>query len=138
VSILCALVRLLCKTTGEIDKEATMAQFMLFIRGGDDETRDYTPEQHQQVIQRYIDWAAQLRREGRNHGGDELKAGGKVVRMRDGRAVVDGPYTETKEAIGGYFMIEAADLDEAAEVARGCPVLAHGGIVDIREINSNS
>jgi hypothetical protein len=118
-------------------KEATMAQFMLLIRGGDDATRDYTPEQYQQVIQRYIDWAAKLRREGRNHGGDELKQGGKVVRMRGGQAVVDGPYTETKEAIGGYFIIEAADLDEAAEIAKECPVLDHDGAVEVREINAN-
>jgi hypothetical protein len=108
-----------------------MAQFMLLIRGGDDQTRDYTPEQYQQVIQRYIDWSQKLRREGRNHGGDELKAGGKVVRVRDGQAVVDGPYTETKEAIGGYFIIEAA------EIAKECPVLLHHGAVEVREINQN-
>ena len=114
-----------------------MAKFMLLIRGGDDETRDYTPEQYQHVIQRYIDWSAKLRREGRNHGGDELKSGGKVVRMRGGQAVVDGPYAETKESIGGYFIIEAADLDEAAEIAKGCPVLLHDGAVEVREINAN-
>ena len=114
-----------------------MTQFMLLIRGGDDATRDYTPEQYQQVIQRYIEWSQQLRREGRNHGGDELKAGGKVVRMRGGQAIVDGPYAETKESIGGYFIIEAADLDEAAEIAKGCPVLLHDGVVEVREINSN-
>ena len=115
-----------------------MAQFMLLIRGGDDATRDYTPEQYQQVIQRYIEWSQQLRREGRNHGGDELKSGGKVVRMRGGQAVVDGPYAETKESIGGYFIIEAADLDEAAEIAKGCPALLHDGAVEVREINANS
>ena len=114
-----------------------MAQFMLLIRGGDDATRDYTPEQYQQVIQRYIEWSQQLRREGRNHGGDELKSGGKVVRVRSGQAVVDGPYAETKESIGGYFIIEAADLDEAAEIAKGCPVLLHDGAVEVREINAN-
>ena len=113
-----------------------MAQFMLLIRGGDDATRDYTPEQSQQLLQRYIDWSQQLRCEGRNHGGDELKVGGKVVRMRDSKAVVDGPFTETKESIGGYFIIEAADLDQAAEIAKGCPVLTHDGCVEVREINA--
>ncbi|MBK9941632.1 MAG: YciI family protein [Kouleothrix sp.] len=113
-----------------------MAQFMLLIRGGDDAIRDYTPEQYQQVIQRYIDWSARLRREGRNGGGDELKPGGKTVRTRDGRPFVDGPYPETKEAIGGYFLIEAADLDEAAMIAGECPVLGHGGCVEVREINA--
>jgi hypothetical protein len=114
-----------------------MAKFMLLIRGGDDEIRDYTPEQYQQVIQRYADWSQKLRSEGRNHGAEELKSEGKVVRMRDGQAVVDGPYAETKEAVGGYFIIEAADLDDAAEVAKGCPVFDHGGLVEVREINTN-
>ena len=114
-----------------------MAKFMLLIRGGDDATRGYTPEQAQQVLQRYIDWAARLRREGRNHGAEELKPGGKVVRTRGGQAMIDGPYSETKEAIGGYFLIEAADLNAAAEIAKECPVLDHGGLVEVREMNEN-
>jgi hypothetical protein len=56
-----------------------MAQFMLLIRGGDDGTRDYTPEQHQQLIQRYFAWSDQLRREDRYVGADELKSGGKLA-----------------------------------------------------------
>jgi hypothetical protein len=136
MSILTRLVRHSDKTTRNY-KEATMAKFMLLIRGGDEATRDYTPEQAQQVLQRYIDWAARLRAEGRNHGGEELKMGGKLVRMRGGQAVVDGPYAETKEAIGGYFIIEAADLDEAAEIAKQCPVLDHDGLVEVREINES-
>ncbi|MDP9374169.1 MAG: YciI family protein [Chloroflexota bacterium] len=114
-----------------------MAQFMLLIRGGDEGIEGYTPEQFQQMIQRYFDWSDQLRREGRYVGGDELKAGGNVVRRRGGQAVVDGPYAETKEAVGGYYLIEARDAAEAAEVAKGCPVLVDGGVVEVREINPN-
>ena len=112
-----------------------MAKFMLLIRGGDDATRDYTPEQYQQVIQRYIDWSGRLRAEGRNHGADELKPGGVTVRARDGRPAIDGPYPETKEAIGGYFIISADDLSHAATIATACPVLGHGGCVEVREIS---
>ncbi len=112
-----------------------MAQFMFLIRGDDDATRDYTPEQAQQVIQRYVDWARKLRGEGRYHGGDELKPGGATVRSRGGRPVIDGPYPEAKEAIGGYFLVEAADLAEASRIATECPVLDHGGCVEVREIS---
>lgn len=113
-----------------------MAQFMFLIRGGDEATRDYTPEQAQQVIQRYVDWARKLRGEGRYHGGDELKPGGATVRSRGGQPVIDGPYPEAKEAIGGYFIVEAADLAEASRIATECPVLDHGGCVEVREINA--
>lgn len=50
------------------------------------------------------------------------------------RAIVDGPYAETKDIIGGYTPIVAKDLDEAAELAKGCPVLESGGLVEVRPI----
>jgi hypothetical protein len=50
---------------------------------------------------------------------------------------MDGPYTETKESVGGYFIVEAASLDEAAEIAKECPALLHDGVVEVREINAN-
>ena len=76
-----------------------------------------------------------LRGEGRYHGGDELKPGGATVRSRGGQPVIDGPYPEAKEAIGGYFLVEAADLAEAGRIATECPVLDHGGCVEVREIS---
>ncbi len=111
-----------------------MAHFMFMLRGGDAEWNNYTPEQMQQEMQRYYDWGDQLRREGRYVGADQLKDGGSTVTMRGGSAVVDGPYTETKDAVGGYYHITAADLAEANEVAKGCPIILHGGIVEVREV----
>jgi hypothetical protein len=52
--------------------------------------------------------------------------------------VVDGPYTETKEVIGGYFLIEAADESEAVEIAKACPGLTRGGVVEVRGIIDHS
>lgn len=111
-----------------------MAKFLLLLRGGDAGTRDYTPEQFQQLVQMYDDWAARLHREGRIRGGERLGNGGHTVRVRDGETIVDGPYAETKENIGGYFLIETDDVREAAEIAKGCPILNHGGLVDVREV----
>ena len=82
----------------------------------------------------YFDWSDKLRGEGRMRGGDQLGRRPHRARMQGEQAVVDGPYAETKEAIGGYFLIDAASVDEAAEIAKGCPVLRHGGLVDVREI----
>ncbi len=111
-----------------------MSRYMLLLRNGNESDQELTPEQYQQLIQRYNDWTDRLRREGRLHGADELATGGLTVRARDGQPVVDGPYTETKEVVGGYYLIEAADEGEAAEIAKGCPIIEDGGLVEVRGI----
>ena len=59
---------------------------------------------------------------------------GKVISGTRGRFVTDGPFTESKEAIGGYFLICVDNLNEAIEIARQCPGLEHGAIVEIRPV----
>ncbi len=109
-----------------------MAQYMLLLRGG--EFKQYSPEEMQRIVERYFGWGNKLRSEGRYHGGDELRDGGRLVSVKNGK-VVDGPFTETKEVVGGYFLIEAQNLQEAAEISRECPHLSCGGAIEIREIN---
>ena len=111
-----------------------VTQFMFLLRGGAAEWNEYTPEQMQQEMQRYYDWGDQLRREGRYVSAEQLKDGGSTVTMSSDSAVIDGPYTETKDAVGGYYLITAANLAEANEVARGCPIILHGGLVEVREV----
>lgn len=67
-------------------------------------------------------------------GGDELKSSGRVLIGGEG-GITDGPFTESKEAVGGYFLIEAADYDAAVGIARECPALQHNGRVEIRQIS---
>src|SRR5258706_15978566 len=104
-----------------------MARFMLLIRGGVGDTVQRSPEDYQRILERYMAWSGKLRAEGRNLGGDELGDGGAGLRSRNGQVVVDGPFAEAKEAIGGYFLIEAADLNEATEIAKECPAVLGGG-----------
>lgn len=111
-----------------------MAQFMLLLRG-EGEFPVHSPEEMQKVLENYLAWADKLRKEGRYRGGEELKDGGRVLSVKNGRVTIDGPYTETKEIVGGYFSYDATNLDEATEIARGCPHLRYGGSVEIREIN---
>src|SRR6185503_12395802 len=69
-------------------------------------------------------------------GGDALQpvTTATTVRIRDGQTMTtDGPFAETKEALGGFYMIEAADLDEALELAAACPAAAYGS-VEVRPI----
>ena len=111
-----------------------MSQFMLFIRNGE-EPPELSPEQIQQAIQRFSAWARTLREQGKLVAAEKLKDNeGLLLRTRNGQIVVDGPFAETKETIGGYFIVEAGNLDEAVELTRECPALSSGGIVELREI----
>jgi hypothetical protein len=81
----------------------------------------------------YTEW---LRGEGILRGGDELapSSAATSVRVRDGRTLVtDGPFAETKEFLGGYYLIECADLDIALAAAARCPGATHGTI-EVRPI----
>src|SRR5437588_474871 len=99
-----------------------MAQFMLLIRGDDEVER--SPQEMQGIVQEYMAWAGKLRAEGRMRGGDERSGDGKMIRGGGAEArVTDGPFVETKEAIGGYFLIEASDQDEAIAISKQCPGL---------------
>ena len=62
------------------------------------------------------------------------QAPGAFVRG-SGTMVTDGPFAETKEVIGGFTLIKAADMTEAAALARGCPILARGGEVEVRPLD---
>lgn len=111
-----------------------MSQFMLFIRNGD-EPNEFSPEQIQQAIQRFSAWAKKLREQRKLIAAEKLKDNeGLLLSGRNGQIVVDGPFAETKETIGGYFIIEAGNLEEALEITKGCPALSHGGKVELREI----
>lgn len=111
-----------------------MSQFMLFIRNGD-EPNEFSPEQIQQAIQRFSVWAKKLREQGKLIAAEKLKDNeGLMLSRRNGQIVVDGPYAETKETIGGYFIVEAGSLEEAIEITKECPALSHGGQVELRAV----
>jgi Uncharacterized protein conserved in bacteria len=85
----------------------------------------------------YTAYTAMLRDRGAFVDGDELEptSTATTIRIRDGRTLItDGPFAETKEALGGYYLIEAADLDEAIELAQACPG-ANWGSIEVRPIH---
>jgi hypothetical protein len=110
-----------------------MSRFVLLLRGGGEEIRGYSPEQYQELLQKYFTWTDQLRATGKYQAGEPLQDGGRMLRA-NGQGIVEGPYTETKEAIGGFVIVEAGDYEEAMQLARGCPRLIHGGVLEVRAI----
>ena len=107
-----------------------MATFILLLRGGD--FSRYSPEEMKTIVHEYYSWGEMLRSQGKNKGGDELKSGGRLITMKNGKPL-DGPFTETKEVVGGYFMIDEPNLEAAAETSKGCPHLKYGGTIELRE-----
>jgi hypothetical protein len=105
----------------------------------DDRSRfaSVSPEQMQQIIEKYMKWGSKLRTTGVLVSSDKLTGEpGRVMRGKNGQVrVTDGPYSETKEVLGGYYTIEAASYDEALERARDCPHLEYGGTIEVRQVD---
>jgi hypothetical protein len=81
-----------------------------------------SPEELQKITQKYLDWTQRLRAAGKLVNSNRLQDDGRVVRPNGGKpAVSDGPFSESKEAIGGYWLIEAKDYDEALKLIEDHP-----------------
>lgn len=115
-----------------------MSQFMLFIRGGNNVSANLSPEEIQASIKRFSDWARKLQAQGKLIAAEKLKDNtGLLFSTKNGQVVMDGPFAETKETIGGYFVIEAKDIEEAIQITKECPALTgEGGMVELREIEA--
>ena len=114
-----------------------MAQFMLLLHESPNDLAGFSPEEIQRVIGEYTAWREKLAAEGKLAGGLKLKdEGGRLLRRNGGAVqVVDGPFAEAKEVVGGFFLIEAADYDEAVEISKGCPHLVYSRSVELREVD---
>jgi len=113
-------------------KLINMKDFMFIFRNSF-EAENQSPEQMQASMQLWMAWIDKLRAEDRYAGGEPLIPSGKVVKGAQ-PLVTDGPFAESKEIIGGYFIVKAATIEEAAEMAKGCPDFAAGASVEVREI----
>jgi hypothetical protein len=111
-----------------------MKDFLFVFRNDFQAVPTSSPEEMQALTQKWMDWVGGIAAQNKlADRGNRLFAAGKVV--KGDNVITDGPYTEIKELIGGYTLVKAESLEEAAELAKGCPVLAFGGNVEVREIN---
>ena len=92
-----------------------------------------SPEQMQASMKLWQDWLGGIAAQNKlANAGNRLGFEGKVMKATN--AVVDGPYAEIKEILGGYSIVKAASLNEATALANNCPILQVGGSVEIRPI----
>lgn len=114
-----------------------MPRYMLFLHQQAASDNAMSPDEIQAVINEYKDWSQRLGGAGQLVGGEKLTNDHGRHLKPDGSGVMvsDGPFAETKELIGGYFEIEAADYDQAVELSRDCPHLKFGGWIEVRQVD---
>ncbi|PYR37559.1 MAG: hypothetical protein DMF90_06255 [Acidobacteria bacterium] len=119
-----------------VRRSADMSQYLYLYRIGDSAQQQAmgTPERAQQSMQRWMAWMQELDAKGHlKDRGQPLERTGKVVRGQK-RTVTDGPFTEAKDLVGGFTVVEARDIDQAVELSHGCPILEGGGSVEVRPV----
>lgn len=111
-------------------------RYMVLIYGDEAGWAEVTPERIGEIMTAYFAYTDRLKAAGVYIAGDELDviAKAKSVRGEGGAHVVDGPFVDTKESLGGYYLLECASEDEALKWARQCPVTMHGGGVELRPV----
>ena len=115
-----------------------MAEYMLLLRGGDrpGDGGEVSPAEMQAYVAPYRTWLDGLSRGGHLlHANRLADTGAKVVRPHGtGVVVLDGPYTESKDVIGGFYLVRAESEADALTIAGECPHLANGGSVELRRV----
>lgn len=109
-----------------------MKDFMLIFTNNPN-APEATPEAMQENMQQWFTWIDKLKAKNIYKSGEALNPGGKIVSGKKA-VVTDGPFAESKEIVGGYFIIQAKSLEEAAEIAKDCPDLPNNGKVEVREV----
>jgi len=105
--------------------------YMLIFRGTD-WYKGLSPEEMQQISDKWMAWFKGLMANGKAVAGNPLEREGKIVGKN--RVVSDGPFAESKETIGGYFLLKVNTMDEALAIAKDCPGLPFGIRVEVRPV----
>lgn len=109
-----------------------MNEFMMIFRTERNNAPKPSPEEMQAMVKQWQDWIGGIAAQGKFVGTNALGYTGKTVHA--GGSVTDGPYAEIKEIVGGYIIVKAESLDDAVKLSEGCPTLAIGGKVEVRDV----
>lgn len=107
--------------------------YMMFFRG-DEWYRDLSYDEIQNLIKRNHAWIEDLIAHGKAIPGRALQPKGATVSGKNGGILSDGPFAESKEAIGGYLILNVQTLEEAIAIAKANPSLSYGGSIEIRPV----
>lgn len=108
-----------------------MEKFMYIFHGG---MENLSPEEMQANMGKWMAWIDQLAKDNRYVSGEPLLPGGKLISGKGGKSITDGPYTEGKEIVGGFFIVNAKDMDEAIALTKDYPDFDNGGKIQVRQV----
>ena len=108
------------------------SEYLLLFRG-EHWDKGLSPEDLQHVMGQVMAWFEGLKQQGRVKAGQPLGAQGRTI-SGSRRTVADGPFAESKEAVGGYLLIQAEDLEEAVAIGKTCPTLDYGITIEVRPV----
>jgi hypothetical protein len=107
-------------------------EYMLLFRG-DHWDKNLSPQELKPLMDKVSAWFERLQKEGLVKAGQPLAPVGRLISGTN-RAVADGPFTEAKEVVGGYLLLQADSLDAAVAIARACPTVDYGISVEVRPV----
>lgn len=108
-----------------------MKNFLLLFRGG--LVQEQSPELWQQHMMKWKTWMDELGKNGNLVGGQQLKQNGRIMKKANSQ-IIDRPYAEAKEIVGGYITVSANDQEEAIKIAQGCPIFEFEGTCEVAEV----
>lgn len=114
-------------------QDAENSHYLLLIRGTHWES-GLSPDQIQEFMGQFTAWHERLSEEGKIVTAHPLAHEGKLVSGKKGNAVADGPFAESKEAVGGFFLLRVDSFEEALEIAKASPVVDFGGSIEVRPV----
>ncbi|WP_299315463.1 YciI family protein [uncultured Aquimarina sp.] len=110
-----------------------MKEFLMLIRGGQEKYNSVSPEGMQKHMEHWQQWMSNLALEDKLVGGQPLMNEGSTL-TEGGKKVIDRPFAEGKELVGGYLLIKADSLTQATKIAKDCPSFEYDCSVELREI----
>mgnify|MGYP003411622394 CR=1 FL=1 len=110
-----------------------MEKFMLIFQGEISNDQQPSPAEMQDNMAQWMAWIDKLAKDGKYVSGEPLLPGGKLIKG-NAKNVTDGPYAEGKEIVGGYFIVNAANYDEAVALCEGYPDYESGGSIQVRQV----
>ncbi|HEY6180921.1 MAG TPA: YciI family protein [Terriglobales bacterium] len=112
-----------------------MSQYLLLLYSDPQQWTKMSPEEMQKAVEKFVGWRKKLQTTGIYVGSNRLTdEPGKVLRGHKPVRVTDGPYSETKEILGGYFLFEAPNYEEAVRISQDCPSLEYNGSMELRQV----
>jgi len=117
-------------------KKSLTNQYMFLVRGAACDAGSLSPEQMQTQMREVYAWIDGLTRKGVMTAAQPLTREGKILSGKNGSVISDGIAAESKEAVGGFFIVNAPTMDEAVSIARTSPAFNHGARLEVRQIAS--